>query len=107
MGWLDSMLAAKSRADAAPAPDAPRTLVLYKYDSCPYCYFVHAHLQKMPALAVTLRDTLREPGARDELYEKTGRTQVPCLFIDDVPLFESRDIVEWLTRYHQAQHATA
>jgi glutaredoxin len=104
MGWLDNMLSAKPRADMAPAPDEPRTLVLYKYDSCPYCYLVATRLQQMPEVKVTLRDTMREPGARAELLQKTGRAQVPCLFIDDVPLFESRDIVAWLERYQQAGH---
>ena len=35
---------------------------------------------------------------RKDLKEKTGRTQVPCLFIDDVPMFESADIIAWLKK---------
>ena len=51
------------------------------------------------AIDVQMRDTRTEPGARAELLRRTGRTQVPCLFVDDVPFFESADIVDWLAAY--------
>jgi len=82
-----------------PSPDEPRTLALYKYDACPYCQRVLRVLRELPQVQVELRDTLREPGRRRELAQQTGRTQVPCLFIDQVPLFESADIVSWLRAY--------
>lgn len=81
-----------------PAPDRERTLLLYKYDSCPYCQRVLRGASSL-GLSLPVRDTLIEPGAREELYEKTGRTQVPCLFIDGEPLFESADILVWLGAY--------
>lgn len=82
-----------------PSPDEPRTLALYKYDSCPFCARVLRTLGKLPEVEVELRDTLREPQHRRDLVERTGRTTVPCLFIDDVPFFESADIVDWLNAY--------
>lgn len=86
-----------------PSPEQPRTLVLYKYDTCPYCQRV---LQKLPEwkLDVTLKDTMRDPQARMTLEDATGSTQVPCLFIDDVPLLESLEIVAWLDAYAKAGH---
>jgi glutaredoxin len=50
-------------------------------------------------LAVEQRDTRTHPEHRQALREKTGRTQVPCLFIDGEPMFESADIIEWLEAY--------
>lgn len=81
-----------------PSPDQDRELVLYKYDSCPFCYRVKVSLDRMD-VEVELRDVMVEPTYRQELRDKTGRTQVPCLFIDGEPLFESADIVDWLERY--------
>ena len=81
-----------------PSPDLRRALVLYKYDSCPFCYRVARAIREL-GLDVPTRDTLMERGARDELIAATGMSQVPCLFIDGVPLLESADIVAWLRDY--------
>lgn len=94
-GWFRG-----SRTDTpkTPTPDQDRDLVLYKFDSCPYCQHVLRSLRELD-LEVTQRDTRRDPAAQKALRTATGRTQVPCLFIDGTPLFESRDIVAWLERY--------
>ena len=42
------------------------------------------------------RDVWADPDARGELMDKGGSTQVPCLFINGVPLYESADIMEFL-----------
>ena len=86
------------------SPDQRRELVLYKYDSCPYCQRVLRAIDKL-GLEVEMRDTMMTPAAREELYQRTGRTQVPCLFIDGEALFESMDIVSWLEAY--ARHLEA
>ena len=82
----------------APSPDQDRSLVMYSSRSCGYCGRVKRHLEKL-GLVVTTRELQGGPSVREELIEKTGRGQVPCLFIDDQPLFESADIMEWLSRY--------
>lgn len=84
----------------APASRPRRTLVLYKFDSCPYCRRVQRVLDQLD-LEVELRDTRENPDHRRELRKQTGRTQVPCLFIDGEPMFESADIVDWLQAYAQ------
>ena len=81
-----------------PEPDQPRELVLYKFDACPYCRRVQTHLAHL-GIPVDLRDTRMDPNARAALRQQTGRTQVPCLFIDGQPLFESEDINAWLDAY--------
>ena len=82
-------------------------LVLYKYDACPFCYRVQSWLDGRD-LDVTFRDTRMDPSARQALIDKTGRSTVPCLFIDGEPMFESGDIVDWLqANYGDQQPAEA
>lgn len=88
----------RASAPTIPSPDVRRALVLYKYDSCPFCFRVARAIREL-GLDVPTRDTLMERGARDELIAATGMSQVPCLFIDGVPLLESADIVAWLRDY--------
>lgn len=72
-------------------------LELFKFDYCPFCVVVMAKLRRMGiADDVRYRDTLREPGANAELIERGGKRQVPCLFIDGQPMYESLDINDWL-----------
>lgn len=94
---------------AVPAPGGSPRLVLYKFDSCPYCQRVMRQLGALGlSEAVELRDILREPAARSSLMAATGMGQVPCLFIDEAPLFESSDILAWLSHHAAARRgATA
>lgn len=81
-----------------PSPDEPRTLVLYKTDSCPFCIRVMRVLDST-GIEVEFKDTRGNRENSDRLYERTGRTTVPCLFVDDFPFFESADISKWLFAY--------
>lgn len=72
-------------------------LVLYKKDSCPFCQKVLRFMETRD-IRLPLRDTVMDSGARDELIEKGGKAQVPCLFIDGRALYESDDIVSWLDK---------
>lgn len=82
-----------------PAPDQERDLALYKFDSCPFCQRVLHVVRDKELDAIELVDTRRDAAARDHLFEETGRTTVPCLFVDGVPFFESADIKAWLQVY--------
>ena len=74
-----------------------RELVLYKFDSCPYCRRVMRVIDQLElAGSIEYRDTRTDPKWRSDLQQRTGRTQVPCLFIDGEAMFESADINEWL-----------
>ena len=84
-----------------PTPDQARTLLLYTMKRCPYCIHVARALRDLD-LTVPSRDIKRDRAARHERRARTGRKQVPCLFIDDVPLFESEDIIAWLNAYERA-----
>ena len=76
------------------------TYQLFKTDLCGFCYRVRAFLEQY-GIEVPLRDTNTDAAAFRELLENTGRTTVPCLFIDGEPLFESLDIIAWLEAYNE------
>lgn len=70
-------------------------LELFKFDSCPFCQRVLRKIQELGVEGIRMRDTQAEPGANAELIERGGKRQVPCLFIDGKPLYESGDINAW------------
>ena len=70
-------------------------LVLYQFPQCPYCAYVLSEIRRLD-IAVELRDTRENGHHRAELIRRTGKSQVPCLFINDKPMFESADIVAYL-----------
>ncbi|MGM0420074.1 MAG: glutaredoxin family protein [Bacillota bacterium] len=69
-------------------------LKLYYFPSCPYCQKVLDFLDEHD-IEVDLVDINEVEGARKTLKDKGGKAQVPCLFIEDEPLYESDDIIEW------------
>ena len=43
-----------------------------------------------------MKNLADDPNGRAELKEKGGKMQVPCLFIDGQPLYESEAIITWI-----------
>jgi len=72
-------------------------LELYKFDACPYCQHVFRAIERL-GLPVRYRDILREEAAARTLVEVGGQDQVPCLFVDGRPLYESAEIVRFLEK---------
>ena len=50
---------------------------------------------------IIYRDIHEEIGYREKLISAGGKEQVPCLFIDGEPLYESLDIIAWLQEHPQ------
>lgn len=73
-------------------------LELYKFDSCPYCQKVQRVIDRL-GVPVTMRDTVADPTLDQVLIMRGGKRQVPCLFIDGDPMYESSDIAAWLERH--------
>lgn len=75
-------------------------LVLYKKDSCPFCQrvfrVVNEELNARIVGALEYKDIVQDPASREELIAKGGKAQVPCLFINGEPLYESSDIIPYL-----------
>lgn len=75
-----------------------RSLDLYYYDSCPYCQKVLRAMRRLGIEdKITLKNILVSDEAAETLVRVGGKRQVPCLFIDGDPMYESDDIVQWLT----------
>lgn len=74
-------------------------LELFKFDECPYCQRVMGFIEESGRTDVVLRDIHREPAYLEQLIEVGGKEQVPCLFIDGEPLYESMDIIAWLKEH--------
>ena len=75
-------------------------LILYKFDRCPYCVRVFKAIEQLDCTdKIEMRDTREEPKWKSDLLARTGRTQVPCLFVEGEPLFESLDIVAFLRQH--------
>lgn len=76
-------------------------LVLYKRDTCPYCVKVMRCIEQSGRDDVAYADITADPAARETLVNVGGKQQVPCLFIDGKPLYESDDIIAWLSQHPQ------
>lgn len=70
-------------------------LELFKFDSCPFCVLVMNEVEKL-SIKVDMKDIVSDSNNRERLLRETGRQTVPCLFVDNKPMFESRDIINWL-----------
>lgn len=70
-------------------------LILYYKPTCPYCQKVLDYLDEI-GKEIPLKNINDDSKAKDELLHLGGKAQVPCLFIDGKPLYESSDIIDWL-----------
>lgn len=82
-----------------PAEDK---LALYYFDSCPFCRYARAGIERL-GVDVELRDIMQNPEFRDELIAARGRATVPVLRIaspggEEHWMPESRDIVRYLEK---------
>lgn len=82
-----------------------KTLELFYRPSCPYCNKVRTYMQNHDIDNVTLYDIETDGAAYERLKETTGREQVPCLFIDGKPLFESDDIIAFFAQLQDDKEA--
>lgn len=71
-------------------------LTLYFHLDCPFCIRVLNYLNKVNK-AVELKNIKDQPHAKEELLSIGGKLQVPCLVIDGEALYESLDIIRWIS----------
>lgn len=77
-----------------------KKLELYYFPQCSYCQTVLSALRVTGLEGeVAMYDILDEPHYKQKLITDTGRSTVPCLYIDGKPMFESLDIAKWLHEY--------
>ena len=71
-------------------------LKLYMFETCPFCRKVLNEIESSGRTDVELHNIHKSELDRMELISVDGKQQVPCLFIDGKPMYESDDIVAWL-----------
>lgn len=76
------------------------SLQLYYLPWCPYSQKVIAYLQEIHK-TVPLENLQKNPKGRNDLLKIGGKTQVPCLIINDYPLYESDAIIKWISENKQ------
>ena len=70
-------------------------LELFYFNSCPFCQYVLRVVRELN-LKVEMLDISTNQDNLIRLMKDTGRRTVPCLYIDNKPMFESADINAWL-----------
>jgi len=71
-------------------------LKLYYLPWCPYSQKVISYLKEIHK-TVPLENLQKNPEAKAELQKIGGKSQVPCLIINNYPLYESDAILKWLS----------
>lgn len=74
------------------------TLELYYYPECPYCQRVLRAIKANGYEGIVLKNIHADAEADATLVRVGGKHQVPCLFIDGDPMYESLDIIDWLAK---------
>ena len=72
------------------------TLELFMHGTCPYCRRVTDYIESTGRTDILYHDIHKNPEVAERLVKTGGKEQVPCLFIDGEPLYESLDIISWL-----------
>ena len=75
-----------------------KKLELYYYPECPYCQRVLNAMRKNRWQGIELKNIHADAEADATLVRVGGKHQVPCLFIDGRPMYESLDIIAWLEK---------
>lgn len=73
-------------------------LELYYFPGCPYCYKVLSKIKELKLESISYKNIMEDSQAMEKLIGDTGRRTVPCLYIDNSPMHESSDIVQWLEK---------
>ena len=76
------------------------SLVLFQYQTCPFCIKVRQEMRRL-SLSVEKLDAQREGQNRDDLVRGGGKAKVPCLRLTDASgtqqwIYESGKIIEYL-----------
>lgn len=70
-------------------------LELYYKVECPYCQKVLNYMMDNCQIKDVKLVDIKEGNNNEDLIKRGGKDQVPCLFIDGKPLYESDDIIKY------------
>lgn len=71
---------------------------LYYYPSCPFCQKVLRYMEGAGIDGIVLKNIHEDAEADATLVRVGGKHQVPCLFVDGTPMYESDDIIAYLRK---------
>jgi glutaredoxin len=80
----------------APAPGLPVDATLYVRDGCMFSRWA-LYARKNLGLDIPVRNVSQDEAAKADLLAIGGKAQAPCLVVDGQALYESKDIIEYLT----------
>lgn len=76
-------------------------LSLYQYNFCPFCMTTRNAIKKL-GIEIEIRDTMKTPKHRQTLFTEGGKSQVPCLRIEQENgvkwMYESAEIIAYLKK---------
>ena len=83
-----------------------QSLALYQFNTCPFCIKVRQEMRRL-SLPIEKRDAQHNAANRDELFQSSGATKVPCLKITEANgqtrwLQDSNAIVAYLRESYSA-----
>ena len=70
-------------------------LELYSKAECPFCQKVLNYMMDNCQIKDVELVDIKEGNNNEDLIKRGGKDQVPCLFIDGKPLYESDDIIKY------------
>lgn len=82
-----------------------RSLELFYKPSCPYCAKVRTFMKDHDIENVKEIDITSNAEGLARLVREGGSSQVPCLFINGTALYESNDIITFLSKLIEDKEA--
>lgn len=70
-------------------------LELYYKAECPFCQKVLNYMMDNCQIKDVELVDIKEGNNNEDLIKRGGKDQVPCLFIDGKPFYESDDIIKY------------
>ena len=100
VSWLTKPKSIQRTAEQqALIQEKTKCLSLYQFFACPFCVKTRRALQRLN-IAIETKDINKNQQYRSELEQGGGKTQVPCLRIEEGDqvrwLYESSDIINFL-----------
>ncbi|MDO5041198.1 MAG: glutathione S-transferase N-terminal domain-containing protein [Peptoniphilus sp.] len=74
-----------------------KNLDLFYFPECPFCQKVLIFIDKNKIEGIELRNINKDAASEKELIELGGKRQVPALKIDGEIMYESDDIIKYLS----------
>ena len=73
-------------------------LTLFCRPTCPFCHKVFRFIEEK-GISLEVKNIGESSEILQELVAAGGKQQVPCLVIDGKALYESNDIIQWLSEH--------